>query len=236
MNRRSGLLDFEARERRRGRRHRLARPAVRTGTMSTTSDPNRRDSRRHYAPPGIDGELFRRGDSAAVAATVALVRRAVAFRGFYVPLSERDDVVQEVVTQLWHALSAPGSGRPENFEAFVRAIAYRRCVDWVRRHRVTEPFRAAMTAASVPAPDAELLETERIAIGARILAALRSRCRELLELHAGAGLTYRQIAERQGRLEKTVRNQVSDCLHAARRLLLRHEARQVRRRAAEEGR
>jgi RNA polymerase sigma-70 factor (ECF subfamily) len=146
-----------------------------------------------------------------------VIGAAVAFRGFYVPAGERPDIVQDVTAQVWRALAAPGAAPPDDLEAFARAIAYRRCVDWVRRHRATEDVSDELVDGA-PRPDRAVLDGERKRIGEHVLRSLRERCRELFQLHAGQGLTYREIAERQGRLEKTVRNQMSECLREARDL------------------
>jgi RNA polymerase sigma factor (sigma-70 family) len=175
----------------------------------------------------LTAKRFLAGDPAAIAEAIRLIRRAISFRGFYVPESEREDVVQEVIAQLWQALAAPNASEPEHFDAFVRAVAYRRCVDWVRRHHETVELSESLVSPSTT-PEDQFFAGERRRVGSEVLACLRPAWRELLRLHAGEGLTYRQIAERQGRLEKTVRNQMSECVQAARQLMERRERRKQR--------
>lgn len=168
---------------------------------------------------------FRAGEPAAVARVSRLVSAAVRARGFYIPAGERVEVIQAAIVHLWDAVTAMGGDEPRDFDAFVRAIAYRRCVDWMRRHRATEPV-GLDTASPGPDPEATLLAGEEVRIGRFVLEALDVRCRELIRLHSEEERTFREIAESQGRLEKTVRNQMARCLGKARELIERMRKRE----------
>lgn len=208
-----------------------ASPQAQNPTQPGRSAAIRRRPARNVNPTGPDTKLtakrFLAGDPAAIADAIRLIRRAISFRGFYVPESQREDVVQEVIAQLWQALAAPQASEPEQFDAFVRAVAYRRCVDWVRRHHETVELSESMVAPDIT-PEDQYIARERRRVGGEVLASLRPAWRELVRLHAGEGLSYRQIAERQGRLEKTVRNQMSECMQVARNLIERRERRSQR--------
>ena len=78
-------------------------------------------------------ERFLEGDAETIAEALRITRLAVNHRGFYVPSQERGELVQETLLALLRQLSDPARPRPKNFEAFVRTLAYRRCVDWMRR-------------------------------------------------------------------------------------------------------
>ena len=158
---------------------------------------------------------YRDGEAQAIAQVATIVRRAVHARGFYIPSQDRPEVVQESLVQIWRILSDPDQARPDSFPALVRAVAYRRCVDWMRRHAPSEPIED-VAAPATDDPETRLLEGERARVGRWALEALDDRCRDLIRWHATDDLTFREIAEREGRLEKTVRNQMYKCLQKAR--------------------
>jgi RNA polymerase sigma factor (sigma-70 family) len=163
-------------------------------------------------------EALASGDPAAVAEASSVIRNAVFFRGFYIPESERSDVVQEAMVQLWRALADPSRPRPRDARAFIRSIAYRRCVDWMRRHRAAEPLEVHH-AGQEASQEARLLRAEELLLGRETLARLQEPCRELFWLRAGRKLSYSEIGRLQGRTEKAARNQMSDCLGRAREIL-----------------
>jgi RNA polymerase sigma factor (sigma-70 family) len=162
-----------------------------------------------------EASSFRAGDPAAIGRVSKLVGAVVRSRGFFIPAGERGEVVQAAMVQLWDAVAAMGDAEPRDFDAFVRALAYRRCVDWMRRYRSSEPV-GLDAASSTPDPEATLLADEEVRIGRWALEALDAGCRELIRMHSEEDLTFREIAQSQGRLEKTVRNQMSKCLAKAR--------------------
>lgn len=178
---------------------------------STAGEPDRED---------LVVRRFLLGDSKTLARVESLVSRVVRFRGYYIPPGERRDVVQEVLLQICQALTRPGLSFTENFEAFVRAIAHRRCVDWMRRHHGTEELAASMQSGADP-PDRTLLERERQELGHLVLQQLPEGCRELIRLHAAENLPYSKIAELQGRSAGALRVQMYECMNEARGILER---------------
>ncbi len=159
-------------------------------------------------------------DAATVDGVAELVKRIVGFRGFFIPAAERQDVVQEVLLQLWDAAGRPGFDPRGSFEAFVRTIAYRRCIDWRRARRPLEPLDPALPD-GLTGPEAQLLARERILLGSRVLALLKESCRELIKLHVTQRLTYAEIARRLHRSEGALRVQMVECLGEARKVLAR---------------
>ena len=94
-----------------------------------------------------DEDLARRfllGEAAVVRWVETTVGRVVRFRGYRVPSEERHDLVQETLLETCQALARPGFAFSHGFEAFVRSIAYRRCVDWLRRRRAQDPIDPAL--------------------------------------------------------------------------------------------
>ena len=187
--------------------------------------PEARDGRRAAPARDVDPavERFLAGDEQTVAATLGAIRAAVASRGFYVPVDDRPELVSETMIHLLQYLKSANPGRPRALEAVARTMAYRRCVDWMRRHRPTSELPETVRVA--PAQERATLDRERAALGARARAEIRADCQELIRRHSVEGESFREIAERDGRLEKTVRNQLSKCLQRARVVLRRMQRR-----------
>jgi len=163
---------------------------------------------------------FLQGEAGDVARVEARIVRAVHYRGYYVPAQDCGDLVQEVLLEVYEALGRPGFRFTEGFGAFVRSIAYRRCVDWVRRRRAHDPIDPQTPAVAMH-PDQRIAEEEQKKLALEILGSLPGACRELIRLHAGARLTYREIARRLGRSEGALRTQMCECLKEARKALQR---------------
>jgi RNA polymerase sigma factor (sigma-70 family) len=179
-------------------------------------------------PPshGIDPWLsrFAAREGAAIVEAEALVARIVAYSGFGFGRAEREDLVQEAMAQIWEAI---GNGRFDtgrSFEAFVRTVATRRCIDGRRSRRATTELSPLLVSGDAD-PESALLARERIEVGRRLLSGLGEGCRELIRLHANEGMTYAEIGRRWQRSEGALRVQMSECLSQARRLLRAQDAR-----------
>ena len=88
--------------------------------------------------------VFRRvveGHPEAVAQVTALVARIVQFRGFFIPLDDRPDVIHEAMVDLLRATSESRFDDDGHFFAFLRVVAYRRCIDWLRNKRRIDRIR-----------------------------------------------------------------------------------------------
>jgi RNA polymerase sigma factor (sigma-70 family) len=158
------------------------------------------------------------GEPAAVARVESLVERVVRYRGYYIPASDRADLVQEVLLDVWQAIHEKGFALSKNLDALARSVAYRSCVDWVRRRRPTESVDPDAPD-ETQRPDREVLAREQVQLGRQVLKELRPPCRELFGHFVAGGSTYREIADRQGRTEGAVRTQMAQCLKEARDLL-----------------
>ena len=174
------------------------------------------------ASAGSDQRLFQRfmeGEPAAVARVESQVERVVRFRGYYIPAAERLDVVQDALLQIWDAVNEPGFTFSKNFEALIRAITYRACVDWMR-HR--KPLAAEIVPAIAdPAgrPDDSVLLKEQVLLGLQVMREMREPCRRLFRLFVVDEMSYRRIGDLEGRTEGALRTQMAQCLKEARDLL-----------------
>lgn len=167
---------------------------------------------------------FARGEPEAVAAAGALIGKVVRYRGYYIPFDERPDVIQETILELVRAVKGRGFVAEEDFNAFIRTVAYRRCVDWTRQ--ATRRARVDPSLRKLIQPDDTLLVREKRELAAEIFSKLKEPCRELLALRVGRGLTYAQMALLLGRSEGALRTQSYSCLKQARVILNRLRRRQ----------
>lgn len=165
---------------------------------------------------------FVQGDQEAIANVGALVRRVVFDRGYWIPRDEQDDVVQEAVVRIYKAISQPQFQLKRDFKAYVRSVAHHRCVDWIRRHRPSEPVDP-QTANPRPGPDGDFATHERLELGRRILGMLGASCLRVIRLRIRDELSHREIAEQLGRTEGGVRNQFHKCLDRARAIAKKFE-------------
>jgi RNA polymerase sigma factor (sigma-70 family) len=163
-------------------------------------------------------QRFIAGDPSAVEHARTLVRGVLRFRGYYVPVDQRTDLTQDVMLHLVRALSESEGRFQGNFDAFVRAIAHRRCVDWLRQLREGEELSPSLPDQKDSPHDAMATEEKQRLCDA-VVRQLRGPCREIIGLRFGIGLSYRQIGEQVGRSEVALRSQMVDCLGKARELL-----------------
>jgi RNA polymerase sigma factor (sigma-70 family) len=174
-----------------------------------------------------DDQLVREfllGRTRAVMHVEAWIRRVVRFRGYYVRYQDRRDLVQQVLLELCEALARPEFVLTSGFAPFVRSLAHRRCVDWIRHRRAPGPLDKAIPSVAL-SPDEKLLERELAELARGILEKLQEPCRDLIRLHVMETLSYRQIAEKLGRSEGALRTQMCECLKTAREILRRSEIR-----------
>src|SRR6185436_19186745 len=87
----------------------------------------------------------------------------------------------------------------------------RRCVDWVRRQRVTVAIAEDFPDAAHD-PDESLEHATRRARLRTILLDLRPACRDVLRLHYLEDLTYQEIARRTDRAVGTIKARVFGCM------------------------
>jgi len=163
-------------------------------------------------------QRFLDGEPEAISRIAAIARRVVDARAYRIPEADRQDLVQESLVHLCRACGRPGFRVEDSLEGLVRAIAYRRCVDWMRRVRPTVEFNPD-TADRSRGPESELADKETVERGRRIIERLGEKCREIIRMRAIDGLSYRQVAERLGRSEGAARNMMYRCLQEARRIL-----------------
>ena len=162
---------------------------------------------------------FASGDPETVAVTSRVISRVVRTRGYYIPLDQRPDVIQEATTDLVRAVKKATFATDDEFLGFVRVVAHRRCVDWIRLTR--KRAHVAPEIRQLVSPDDGLHASDRHRLAAEVFSKLREPCRQLLALRVGRDLTYGQLAGLLGRSEGALRTQCSYCLRQARKILER---------------
>jgi len=168
-----------------------------------------------------DSALVRRfvdGEPEAISRVATVARYVVGDRAYVIPEVDRQDLVQECLVHVYRACRRPDFRLEESMEAFVRTVAYRRCVDWMRRRRSNVPFNPATPDRS-KGPDERVAETETIERGRRVLRSLGKTCREIIRMRAVEALSYREVAKRLGKSEGAARNLMYRCLQEARAIL-----------------
>jgi RNA polymerase sigma factor (sigma-70 family) len=158
------------------------------------------------------------GDAAAVDHVRARVRRILAFKRLRIPDQDREDLEQEIMTEVWQAVNRPGFDLTAGFWGFVEVVASRRCIDWLRSRRVRLPLSEDLLD-SGKSPLQKTLDNERTGLAEKVLAALDPDCRKLILLRLREGCSYSAIARDLGKTEGALRVQMYRCIRAAQQLL-----------------
>ncbi|MDI2128321.1 sigma-70 family RNA polymerase sigma factor [Yinghuangia seranimata] len=125
--------------------------------------------------------------------------------------SAAEDIVQEVFVHLW---SNPYAFRPERgtMRGWLCMLAHRRAVDWVRaeeaRDRRLRRLGAAVRYTAVPSAEDSVVAADEAHRVRAAVGNLPAAQREAIELAFFAGNTYRQVAERLGVPEGTVKSRM----------------------------
>ncbi len=127
---------------------------------------------------------------------------------------DAEDVAQDVVIQLWTALS--GFVGSSSFTTWLYRIVVNRCINHLSRRRHTRPVLDTDPQPTAGAEDT-VIASQRAAATMRAIAELPPELRAVLVLQQLEGLSYREVAAITNLSEATVRGR----LHRARLHLLR---------------
>lgn len=161
---------------------------------------------------------FQRGDPAAVREVRRRVSRILRYGGLAIPVEEREDLEQEVMTEIWAAVNRSGFDASAGFWSFVEVVASRRSIDWLRARR-NEHSLPDVLPSPAEGPLQETLARERGELVQEVLSSIGARCRELITLRLRDGLSYREIGKTTGKSEGALRVQLYRCVRRARRLV-----------------
>jgi RNA polymerase sigma-70 factor (ECF subfamily) len=127
-------------------------------------------------------------------------------------LTDVDDLVQESVARLWRRSTRSNLPPVRSAKATLYSIARNAAVDQARRHAVVsiEPVADLASLAVLDGADTvEAVSTrQELELLAGAIRQLPTRCRQVLTLTKVYGLSEREVAERLGISEHTVRTQV----------------------------
>lgn len=144
--------------------------------------------------------------------------RILSHGGFSIAAEEREDLEQEIVTEVWQAVNRASFDFSGGFWGFVEVVTARRCIDWLRTQRAKVPLLDEVVSDGT-SPLRWTLEQERTALASAVLSALDPQCRELLVHRLGDDLSYGEIARLTGRSEGALRVQLYRCIRRARELM-----------------
>lgn len=133
------------------------------------------------------------------------------------PHEDRNDLEQEVMTQLWQAVNRAGFST-DRFWGFVEVLTTRRCIDWLRTRRDTVPLDETF-ASTTPGPLGAALAQEDTELAHAALAQLAKPCRDLIYLHFAMRKPYKELSGLLGKSEGALRVQLHRCVAEARRIL-----------------
>ena len=160
---------------------------------------------------------LRRGSPEAVRTVRRRVRAILSFRGYRIAPEDRNDLEQEVMTQLWQAVNRSGfSGT--RFWGFVEVVTARRCIDWLRTRKSLTTLDENL-ATSARGPLGTTLAREDTELAHAALAQLAKPCRDLIYLHFAMRKPYKELSGMLGKSEGALRVQLHRCVTEARRIL-----------------
>ena len=161
---------------------------------------------------------IRRGDADAVRHVRERVRRILAYKRLRIPGHDRDDLEQEIMTEVWQAVNRSGFDFTAGFWGFVEIVTSRRCIDWLRSRKDRAPLAENLRFRGRN-PLQQTLDNERADLAEKILAALDPTCRKLILLRLREGLSYSKIAQELGKTQGALRVQMYRCIRTAQRML-----------------
>lgn len=171
------------------------------------------------ASPEEWGQRLRRGEAGAVSHVRERVRRILSYRRIGIPDQARDDLEQEIMTELWQAVNRSSFDFTSGFWGFVEVVTSRRCIDWRRSNRRESLPLVGSFRDAGKSPVERLLDGERSEIALQILQALDPTCRRLITMRLREGLSYREVAKTLGKSEGAVRVQMHRCIRSAQQIV-----------------
>lgn len=131
------------------------------------------------------------------------------------------------MTQLWRAATGPSFDTQAGFWGFVEVVTARRCIDWLRSQRASEPLDESLIDGR-EGPLDQALHEERLRLASAVLKRLSGRCQELIQLRVREKKSYREISKMLGKSQQALRVRLFRCIQAARLKLDELETGQLR--------
>jgi len=163
------------------------------------------------------------GDSEAIQDVYRRVRRIVGAKSYRLSLSEREDVIQEIVVELWRTIGKPSFDLDRDLWGFVEVLALRRCIDAFRRHRPMTELDPESPGAS-PDPLQTVLANEKRRQVRSALNHLSADCRSLIRERVENGLSFKEISEVGNVSEGALRVRFHRCVSRAREIFFKERS------------
>ena len=157
------------------------------------------------------------GDPVVTTEVYRRVRRIVGARAYRLSPELREDVVQEIVVELWRTVGRPGFDLDRELWGFVEVMTVRRCIDAFRRHRPTAELDPEQPDSGDDPLQVALADERRQQVR-RAVAGLSDDCRGLIRDRIELGLSFKQVAEDRGATEGALRVRFHRCVAKAREL------------------
>lgn len=161
---------------------------------------------------------MRRGEAEAVQKVRERVKRILAYRQIKIPHHMRDDLEQEIMTDLWQAVNRSSFDFSAGFWGFVETVSARRCIDWLRAQRENVPVVENIHDKR-KTPLESVLSGERSDLASQVLEALDPGCRKIITMRLREGISYREMERILGRSEGALRVQMYRCIQNARHIV-----------------
>jgi len=143
------------------------------------------------------------------------IRKILRYRGLKIPAHDREDIEQEVMTEVWRAVSRDSFDFTAGFWGFVEIVTSRRCIDWLRKKKEHVPLVESLRDER-ESPYERVFSGERTAIASKVFQGMDPRCREIFVMRFQKGMQYGEISKRLGKREGAVRVQMHRCVKRAR--------------------
>jgi len=160
------------------------------------------------------------GDPDAVRVVRERVGRILSYGSLEIPSQDRDDLAQEIMTEIWQAVNRSRFDFSAGFWGFVEVVTSRRCIDWLRVRREGASLDGDLVSGA-KGPLRQTLEKEEGRLASQVLTSLEPRCRELITLRLRDDLSYGEIAKILGKSEGALRVEVYRCIRNAREMVKR---------------
>jgi len=163
--------------------------------------------------PSIDKECVRRaqqGDADALKMVRAWAVRVVHSKTYGFDRDEQEDIVQNVLEDVWSRLRQPGFRLQRSLEGLVATIAIRRSIDAIRARRPTGQLHEGIEDGR-PDPYSALLLADQAARLRWALQQLDLRCRKIIKLRILDHRSYLDIGRELSVVEGTVRVHMRNC-------------------------
>ncbi len=159
------------------------------------------------------------GDPDVTRKVYARVRRIVGSRAYGLPSDLREDLIQEIVIELWRTIGKPGFDLDRELWGFVEVMTVRRCIDAFRRYRPPVELNPEHPD---PADDPlrMTIADERRRQVRKAVAGLSEDCRALIRDRIEHGLSFKAIVENRGGTEGALRVRFHRCVAKAREIFL----------------